>query len=88
MLKYMVDHSKNFSTNDKINDFLFKVLRGVQKIKRVIYPDQCNEKLDALATIDRIEKWIKIKVSQYQRYPKKKTQADQAEEDYLLTETS
>jgi len=54
MLRYMVDHSKNFSTNEKLNDFLFKVLRGVQKIKRVIYPDQCNEKLDALATIDRI----------------------------------
>lgn len=77
MLKYIVDYGKKYSTNEKLNDYLFKVLRGVQKIKRVIYPDQCNEKLDALATMERIEKWIKIKVTQSKRIiPKKKTQTE------------
>lgn len=42
MLKYIVDYGKKYSTNEKLNDHLFKVLRGVQKIKRVIYPEQCN----------------------------------------------
>jgi hypothetical protein len=54
MLKYIVDYGKKYCTNEKLNDFLFKVLRGVQKIKRVLWPDQCNEKLDALATMEKI----------------------------------
>jgi Fe2+ transport system protein B len=56
----------------------------VQKIKRVIYPEQCNEKLDALATMEKIEKWVKIKASQNKRFlPKKKTQNESKNDAYL-----
>lgn len=42
MVKYIVDHDKKFSTNEKLNDYLFKVLRGIQKLRRTIHPEQCN----------------------------------------------
>lgn len=62
MLKYIVEYNKKYSTDQKLNDYLFKVLRGIQKLRRTIYPEQCNEKLDPLATLDRIEKWVKFRV--------------------------
>ena len=42
MVKYIVDYDKKYSTNQKLNDYLFKVLRGIQKLRRTIYPEQCN----------------------------------------------
>ncbi len=62
MVKYVVEYNRKFSTDQKLNDYLYKVLRGIQKLRRTIYPDQCNEKLDPLATLERIEKWIKLRV--------------------------
>jgi len=38
MVKYIVDHGKKYSTNEKLNDYMFKVLRGIQKLRRTIYP--------------------------------------------------
>lgn len=62
MVKYMVEYEKKFSTDQKLNDYLFKVLRGIQKLRRTIYPEQCNEKLDPLLALDKIEKWVKLRV--------------------------
>jgi hypothetical protein len=62
MVRYIVDHGKKYSTNEKLNDYLFKVLRGIQKLRRTIYPEQCNEKLDPLATLERLEKWMKMRI--------------------------
>lgn len=42
MVKYVVEYNRKFSTDQKLNEFLFKVLRGIQKLRRTIYPDQCN----------------------------------------------
>lgn len=62
MVRYIVDHGKKYSTNEKLNDYLFKVLRGIQKLRRTIYPEQCNEKLDPLVTLERLEKWMKMRI--------------------------
>jgi poly-D-alanine transfer protein DltD len=42
MVRYIVDYGKKLSTNQKLNDYLFKVLRGIQKLRRTLYPEQCN----------------------------------------------
>ena len=54
MLKYIVEYGKKYSSHDKLNDYLFKVLRGIQKLRRIIWPQLCNEKLDPLATIESL----------------------------------
>jgi hypothetical protein len=46
MLKYIVDYQNKHSTNDKLNDYILKILRGIQKIRRTIFPLQSNEKID------------------------------------------
>jgi hypothetical protein len=42
------------STNDKLNDYILKVLRGIQKIRRLIFPLQGNDKLDPFIVMDKI----------------------------------
>ena len=83
MLRYVFEHKRRYSTDDKLNEFLFKVLRGVQKIKREIAPDQCNDKLDALAALEQVEKWVKLKAGQGKKHLRKKTLIRAEQESYL-----
>jgi hypothetical protein len=46
MLNYIVFYDAKLSTNDKLNHNMLKILRGIQKIRRIIFPMQSNEKLD------------------------------------------
>lgn len=42
MIQYIVFYKDKLSTNDKLNDYILKILRGIQKIRRVIFPMQAN----------------------------------------------
>jgi hypothetical protein len=42
MLLYKVFYDDKLSTNDKRNDYILKILRGIQKIRRMIFPMQSN----------------------------------------------
>lgn len=58
------------------------MLRGIQKLRRIISPDQPIDKLDPLLTLDKIEKWIKLRV-QDPALPKK-TNNNNKTDSYLL----
>lgn len=58
MLNYIVFYDSKLSTNDKLNDYILKILRGIQKIRRVIFPMQSNDKLDPFMVLERIENWV------------------------------
>jgi hypothetical protein len=45
MIEYIVYYKDKLSTNDKLNDYILKILRGIQKIRRIIFPLQSNDKL-------------------------------------------
>lgn len=42
MLEYIVSFEKKFSTEGKVNEYLIKVLRGIQRIRKIIFPKQNN----------------------------------------------
>ena len=52
------------STNDKLNDYILKILRGIQKIRRMIFPMQSNEKLDPFLVLDKIEGWVERRLKE------------------------
>ena len=62
MLHYIVFYDQKLSTNDKLNDYILKILRGIQKIRRVIFPMQSNDKLDPFVVLEKIENWVEKKV--------------------------
>lgn len=69
MLNYIVVFREKLSTNDKVNDYLIKVLRGIQRIRKILFPKQNNEKLDPIDLLEKLESYIKSKV--YQKLYKK-----------------
>jgi hypothetical protein len=64
MLQYIVFYDTKLSTNDKLNDYILKILRGIQKIRRMVFPIQTNDKLDPFVVLERIENWIEKKVKE------------------------
>ena len=42
MLEYIVEFDKKFSTDGKVNEYLIKVLRGIQRIRKILFPKQNN----------------------------------------------
>ncbi len=64
MLQYVVFYEAKLSTNDKLNAYILKILRGVQKIRRLIYPMQSNEKLDPFLVMERIEGWVQGRIKE------------------------
>ena len=69
MLDYVVAFREKTSTNDKVNDYLIKVLRGIMRIRKILFPKQNNEKLDPLDLLEKLESYVKSKV--YQKLYKK-----------------
>lgn len=69
MLNYIVVFREKLSTNDKVNDYLIKVLRGIQRIRKILFPKQNNEKLEPIDLLEKLESYIKSKV--YQKLYKK-----------------
>lgn len=67
MLQYIVFHDSKLSTNDKLNDYILKILRGIQKIRRIIFPLQNNEKLDPFVVLERIETWVDKRVKEKEK---------------------
>ena len=43
---------------------MIKVLRGIQRIRKIIFPKQNNEKLDPFFILEKVEKYIKMKAYQ------------------------
>lgn len=84
MIRCIGQYERTYSTDDKLNDYLFKVLGGVQKLKRTIYPDLCVGKLDPISTLDKIEKWIKMRIEL--PIPQKKMAPN--EDKYLTNDSS
>lgn len=60
MLKYITQYNKLLSTNDKLNEFLLKIFRSIYRLRMVAFPGQCNDKLDPIRTIERIEKRLQL----------------------------
>lgn len=42
MLEYIVNYCKKFNSNGKLNEYIIKILRGIQKLRRVVFPKQSN----------------------------------------------
>lgn len=38
MLEYIVVFKNKFSTDTKVNDYLIKILRGIQRIRKILFP--------------------------------------------------
>lgn len=38
MLEYIVVFENKFSNNSKVNDYLIKILRGIQRIRKILFP--------------------------------------------------
>lgn len=38
MLEHIVVFESKFSTDSKVNDYLIKILRGVQRIRKILFP--------------------------------------------------
>jgi len=38
MLEYIVAYKIKFSTDQKVNDYLIKILRGIQRIRKILFP--------------------------------------------------
>jgi hypothetical protein len=51
MLGYIIDYGKKFSTDEKLNDYTRKILRGIQRVRRILFPSQINDKLNPYETI-------------------------------------
>lgn len=66
MLNYMLFYDSKLSTNDKLNQYILKVLRGIQKIRKTIYPIQSNDKLDPFLVLDQITLWVQKQIKHYQ----------------------
>jgi len=67
MLQYIVFYDEKISTNDKLNDYILKVLRGIQKIRRMIFPMQSNERIDPFIVLEKIEKWTNARLKEQER---------------------
>lgn len=67
MLNYMLFYDSKLSTNDKLNQYILKVLRGIQKIRKTIYPIQSNDKLDPFLVLDQITLWVQKQIKHYQQ---------------------
>jgi hypothetical protein len=72
MLQYIVFYDNKMSTNDKLNDYILKVLRGIQKIRRMIFPMQSNEKIDPFVVLDKIEAWTGARLRDQDRIRNRK----------------
>lgn len=66
MLNYILFYDSKLSTNDKLNQYILKVLRGIQKIRKTIYPIQSNDKLDPFLVLDHITVWVQKQIKHYQ----------------------
>ena len=66
MLNYMLFYDSKLSTNDKLNQYILKVLRGIQKIRKTIYPIQSNDKLDPFLVLDQITLWVQKQIKHSQ----------------------
>lgn len=67
MLNYILFYDSKLSTNDKLNQYILKVLRGIQKIRKTIYPIQSNDKLDPFLVLDQITIWVQKQIKHYQQ---------------------
>ena len=67
MLEYIVSFEKKFSTESKVNEYLIKVLRGIQRIRKILFPQQNNEKLDPFYILEKVEKYIKMRAYQMKK---------------------
>lgn len=67
MLNYILFYDSKLSTNDKLNQYILKVLRGIQKIRKTIYPIQSNDKLDPFLVLDQIAVWVQKQIKHYQQ---------------------
>jgi hypothetical protein len=38
MLEYITVFKKKFSTNEKVNEYLIKLLRGIHRIRKMLFP--------------------------------------------------
>lgn len=43
------------------------MLRGIQKIRKTIYPIQSNDKLDPFLVLDQITSWVEKQIKYYQQ---------------------
>lgn len=66
MLNYILFYDDKLSTNDKLNHYILKILRGIQKIRKTIYPLQSNDKLDPFLVMDQITGWVEKQIKHYQ----------------------
>lgn len=66
MLNYILYYDNKLSTNDKLNQYILKILRGIQKIRKTIYPIQSNDKLDPFLVLDQITMWVEKQIKHYQ----------------------
>ena len=93
MLNYIVFYDSKMSTNDKLNDYILKVLRGIQKIRRIIFPMQSNEKLDPFGVLENIENWVEKKVKEkgrgdfVEKYTKSRTNLRDKEEEHKFLDS-
>lgn len=73
MLEHIVVFENKFSTDSKVNDYLIKILRGVQRIRKILFPktvsnsDDRKEIMDPMYILDKLEKYMKSKVYQIQK---------------------
>ncbi len=85
-------YESKLSTNDKLNDYILKVLRGIQKIRRIIFPMQSNEKLDPFIVLERIENWVERRAKEKgrtdpsEKYHRSKVSLKQKQEETTFLE--
>ena len=90
MLDYIVVYREKLSTDHKVYEYLIKVLRGIEKIRKILFPridylenDKKNKKQEPVLFLEQLEKYIKAKVFQA-KY--KKGQAKNARVSQLIEE--
>lgn len=69
MLEYIVAYKIKFSSDQKVNDYLIKILRGIQRIRKILFPKTISNtgeaiKMDPLFILEKLEKYVKCKMYQ------------------------
>ena len=55
MIEAMLEFNNNFGTPEKNIDHMTKILSSIQKLKKIITPSKCYEKLMPLKVLEEVE---------------------------------
>lgn len=59
MIEIMLEFNRHFATQEKSIEYMTKILSSVQKLKKIISPSKCYEKLEPLKVLEQVETILK-----------------------------